>query len=80
MKIGEAVKLRILELCDERQLTVNALANLCGVTQSTLANIVGGRNHSTTISTIKKICDGLEVEIGQFFSSPVFDDLEQEVQ
>ncbi len=80
MKIGEAVKLRILELCDERQLTVNALANLCGVTQSTLANIVGGRNHSTTISTIKKICDGLEVEIGQFFSSPIFDDLEQEVQ
>lgn len=80
MKIGEAVKLRILELCEERQLTVNALANLCGVTQSTLANIVGGRNHSTTISTIKKICDGLEVEIGEFFCSPVFDDLEQEVQ
>lgn len=80
MKIGEAVKLRILELCDERKLTVNALANLCGVTQSTLANIVGGRNHSTTISTIKKICDGLEVEIAEFFSSPVFEDLEQEVQ
>ncbi len=80
MKIGEAVKLRILELCDERRLTVNALANLCGVTQSTLANIVGGRNQSTTVSTIKKICDGLEVEIGEFFSSSVFEDLEQEIQ
>ena len=80
MKIGEAVKLRILELCEEREITVNALANLCGVTQSTLANIIGGRNQSTTVSTIKKICDGLEIEIGDFFSSAVFNGLEQEIQ
>ena len=80
MKIGEAVRLRILELCEERGITTNALANLCGVTQSTLANIVGGRNHSTTISTIKKLCDGLEIEIGDFFASAVFSDLEQEIQ
>ena len=80
MKIGEAVRLRILELCEERGLTPNALANLCGVTQSTLANIIGGRNRSTTISTIKKLCDGLEMNIGDFFSSALFTDLEQEIQ
>lgn len=80
MKVGEAVKLRILELCEERGLTVNGLANLCGVTQSTLANIIGGRNQSTTVSTIKKICDGLEIEIGAFFSSSLFNGLEQEIQ
>lgn len=80
MKVGEAIKLRILALCEERGLSVNGLANLCGVTQSTLANIVGGRNQSTTISTIKKICDGLEIERGNSFSSPVFVGLEQEIQ
>ena len=80
MKIGEAVRLRIMELCEERGITTNALANLCGVTQSTLANIVGGRNQSTTISTIKKLCDGLEITLGEFFSTPEFDALEQEIK
>lgn len=80
MRIGEAVRLRILELCKERGLTVNGLSNLCGVTQSTLANIVGGRNLSTTVSTVKKICDGLEISVTDFFTSPLFSDLEQEVQ
>lgn len=80
MRIGEAVRLRVLELCEERKMTVNALANLCGITQSTLSNIVGGRNQSATITTIKKICDGVEIEIGDFFDSPLFRDLEQEIR
>jgi len=80
LNIGEAVKLRILELCKENNLTVNKLATLCGITQSTLSNIVGGRNNSTTISTIKKICDGIDISIREFFSSSVFDSLEQEIK
>ena len=80
MNIGEAVKLRILELCEEHSLTVNKLSTLCGITQSTLNNIVGGRNNSTTISTIKKICDGLDISIREFFASSVFDLLEQEIK
>jgi len=80
MKIGEAVRLRILELCEKRGITVNALANLCGVTQSTLSNIVGGRNQSTTVATVKKICDGLEITVLDFFDSPLFSRLEQEVE
>ena len=79
MRIGEAVRLRILELCEGRKITVNRLSTLCGITQSTLSNITGGRNQSTTISTLKKICDGLEMSIGEFFDSPLFEDLEQEI-
>ena len=80
MIIGEAVKLRILELCGDRHITVNRLATVCGLTQSTLSNIVGGRNNSTTVSTVKKICDGLDITIRDFFDSPLFDHLEQEMK
>ncbi|MBS5724487.1 MAG: helix-turn-helix transcriptional regulator [Clostridiales bacterium] len=80
MNIGEAVRRRILELCREREITVNKLATVSGITQSTLNNIVSGRNNSATISTIKKICDGLNISIEQFFHSELFRDLEQEVK
>ena len=80
MNIGEAVKERILELCFERNITINKLATLSGVTQSTLNNIISGRNHSTTISTIKKLCDGLDISMVEFFSSDIFDHVEQEIQ
>lgn len=59
MDIGEAVKERILELCREENISINKLCNMSGVTQSTVNNIVSGRNRSATISTIKKLCDGL---------------------
>lgn len=80
MVIGEAVKLRILELCKSRNITVNKLATISGITQSTLNNIISDRNNSTTISTIKKICDGLEISIEDFFCSDVFRNLEQEIK
>ncbi len=80
MGIGEAVRRRILALCDERGLSVNKLSILCGVTQSTLNNIVSGRNKSTTVSTVKKICDGLDITITEFFDDELFADLEQEIQ
>ena len=78
--IGCAVRLRILELCEKNNITINKLATICGITQSTLNNIVNGRNNSTTISTVKKICDGLDITIVDFFSSSVFCDLEQEIK
>lgn len=80
MNIGEAVRLRILELCSQHNITVNKLSTLCGITQSTLNNIVSGRNNSTTVSTVKKICDGLELSVTDFFVSPLFEDLEQEIK
>lgn len=80
MNIGEAVKERILELCRERDITINKLSNMSGVTQSTVNNIVSGRNNSTTISTIKKLCDGLGITIEDFFQSELFRGLEQEIK
>lgn len=80
MRIGEAVRLRILQLCQERNLSINKLSSISGVTQSTVNNIVSGRNHSTTVSTIQKLCDGLEIPIAEFFHSELFTDLEQELK
>ena len=80
MEIGVAVRERIRELCREHGLTVNMLATRAGITQSTLNNRVSGRNHSTTLSTVQKICDGLEIPSSLFFKSALFDEIEQEVK
>jgi len=80
LDMGEATRKRILELCSEHNVTVNRMATLSGITQSTLNNIVSGRNNSTTVSTIKKICDGLDIHIRDFFNSSLFDSLEQELK
>ncbi len=80
MTATEAVRRRILELCAQRGITVNRLATISGITQSTLNNIVSGRNRSTTVSTVKKLCDGLDITLRDFFDTPVFENLEQEIQ
>ena len=80
MVIGEAVRERILELCREHDISVNKLSNMSGVTQSTVNNIVSGRNNSATVSTIKKLCDGLGITIEEFFNSELFRELEQEIK
>ena len=80
LNIGDAVRERIFELCREQDITINKLSNISGVTQSTVNNIVSGRNNSATISTIKKLCDGLEISIEDFFHSELFRDLEQEIK
>ena len=72
MTIGEAVKERILQLCAERDLTINKLSTISGVTQSTVNNVVGGRNNSTTVSTLQKLCDGLGITIIDFFNDDLF--------
>ena len=80
MTIGEACRLRIQGLCNERNITLNRLAIISGITQSTLNNIVSGRNRSVTVSTLKKLCDGLEISIIDFFADGIFTELEQEIK
>lgn len=80
MRIGEAIRQRIIDLCNEHDINVNQLSLMCGMTQSTLNNIVNGRNHSTTVSTIQKICDGLGITIQDFFSPDYFCSIEQEIK
>lgn len=80
MTAGEAVRQRIIQLCQERSISINKLSSISGVTQSTVNNIVSGRNNSTTISTIKKLCDGMGITLQEFFAAPEFADLEQEIK
>lgn len=74
------MRYRILQLCEERNLSVNKLSSISGVTQSTVNNIISGRNHSTTVSTLQKLCDGLGITIQNFFQSDLFVGLEQEIK
>ena len=80
MTVGEAVRQRIIQLCQEYDISINKLSSISGITQSTVNNIVSGRNNSTTVSTIKKLCDGLGITIDEFFHSGLFNDLEQEIK
>jgi len=80
MRIDMAVRHRILDLCAERHITINKLGTMSGVTQSTINNFISGINCSTTISTIKKLCDGLEISVIEFFTDEVFENLEQEIK
>lgn len=80
MRISEAVVKRLYQLCEERNLTVNKISNISGVTQSTVSDIVNGTTANAGIATIKKLCDGFEISVREFFDSELFDDLEQEVK
>ncbi len=80
MSTGEAVKNRIMELCNKKRWSYNSLANYSGIPSSTLKNIISGKIENTGIVTIKKLCDGLEITLGEFFSTPEFDGLEQEIK
>jgi len=80
MNISQAVIKRIMELCDERKISINALSNLSGVTQSTVNDIVNGTTYNAGIATIKKLCDGLDISVRDFFDSDIFNALDQEVK
>jgi transcriptional regulator with XRE-family HTH domain len=80
MKAKEAVSRRILELCEDRGIAINALATVSGVSPSTIYSMLNKKSMNPGIVSIKKLCDGLDISIRQFFDSPLFDDLEQEIQ
>lgn len=75
-----AVRDRILELCGERNITINKLADLAGLPPSSVKNILYGKSRNPKILTIKILCDGLNITLGEFFSTPAFDALEQEIR
>lgn len=80
MKTQQAVTDRILELCRERNLTINGLATLAAIPPSTLKNIIYGVSKNPGIVTIKMICDAFEITLEEFFSSELFNSLEQEIE
>ena len=76
----EAVAKRILELCEERNMAVNALATVSGVSPSTIYSMLNEKSKNPGVVSLKKLCDGLEISIREFFNSELFDDLEQEIK
>lgn len=69
-----------MDLCKMRRIKANELATLSGVTPSTVYSMLDSRRRDVSIVTIKKLCDGLDITLGEFFSTPAFDSLEQEIQ
>lgn len=80
MMVKDAVAERFRELCDERGIKPNELANISGVTPSTFYSLLDPKRREVSISTIKKLCDGLNISLGTFFSCPLFDSLSQEIR
>ncbi len=80
MDIKDLIVERFLELCKEKNIKINELANISGVTPSTAYSMMDKSRRDISIRTIKKFCDGLEITLGEFFSTPEFDNLEQEIK
>jgi transcriptional regulator with XRE-family HTH domain len=80
MDTVSAIRNRILRLCHDRSLTINKLAALSAVPPSSVKNILYGKSQNPKIITIKMLCDGLDITLGEFFQTPEFDSLVQELK
>lgn len=80
MSVKDAITARFEQLCRERGIKFNELATLAGVTPSTVYSMMDPARRDISIITIKKLCDGLGITLGAFFSTPEFDALEQEIK
>ena len=80
MNVKEAVVFRFREIMEERAIRPNELANISGVTPSTVYSMLDARRKELSINVIKKLCDGLDITLGDFFSVALFDELEQEIK
>ena len=78
--VKEAVAARFVELMRERGIRTNELANRSGVTPSSVYSMLDPRRKEVSVNLVKKLCDGLDITLGEFFSAAVFDNLEQEIQ
>ena len=79
MNTKEAIAKRIIELCEKNNIAINALANLSGVSPSTVYSMLNEKSQNPGTVSIKKLCDGWEITLREFFDSPIFDNLEQEI-
>jgi len=80
MGFGEAVIARLYELCAERKITINKLCEFSAVPQSTVNNFINGKTHNIGILTLKKLIDGFEITVPEFFNTETFQNLEQEIK
>ena len=80
MGVKDAVASRFQELCEQRHIRFNELAVRAGITPSTVYSLLDGRRRDVSITTIKKLCDGLDLSLEEFFAGQVFRDLDQEIE
>lgn len=80
MSVKDAVVERFRDICREKNIKTNELANISGVTPSTAYSMMDKSRRDISIVTIKKFCDGLDITLGEFFSATIFDNLEQEIK
>ena len=80
MTVKEAVAARFQELMQKRGIKTNELANRSGITPSSVYSMLDPRRKEVSVNLVKKLCDGLDMTLGEFFSAAVFDALEQEIQ
>lgn len=80
MNMKEAVAQRMIELCKQKNLTINALGNVSGISPSTLYSILNAKSQNPGVVTIIKICDGLDILVSEFFCAEIFEELEQEIE
>lgn len=80
MTAKEAVAARILELCAERGIAINALANISGVSPSTVYSMLNAKSMNPGVISLQKLCDGLDISLRTFFNTPLFEGLEQEIK
>ena len=80
MNTKNAVANRIIQLCNQKNIAINALANLSGISPSTLYSVLNEKSQNPGIVTIKKLCDGLDISLREFFDADIFDNIEQEIK
>lgn len=80
MGIKKAILIRLNQLCAERNLKLNALATMSGITPSTVYSIFNKNRKDIGIIVLKKLCDGLDISVIDFFDDDIFKNLEQEIK
>lgn len=78
MTLISAISTRIIQLCNEREITINKLSTICGITQSTLEGIVNKKFINPKTLTIVRICRGLDIQLKDFYDSPLFDEIDDD--
>ena len=78
MKISEAMSKKLLKICEERGISVNKLASMCCLTQSTVQNIIEGNSTNPKLLTVVRICEGLGISLSEFFNDKLFNNIDRE--
>lgn len=79
MLVAKAVANRIIDLCEDRNISINKLAIMSGLTQSTIQSIISGKSRNPKLLTIVRICESLEIKLSDFFGDKIFENLDSQL-